>query len=251
MHERAAVYCGTRNLYSEMVTAAKSLLYHNGADKVYFMIEDDEFQEPLPECITTINVSEQTVFRKNGPNYYQHWTYMALMRAAFTRYFPQYDKVLSLDCDTIVNNNIDGIWEYDLSGKYYAGVREMISGTQDNQQYCNFGVIMLNLQQLRDGTEDKVIELLNTQHRYFPEQEAFRDIVKNDFVTLPPEYNALWYSTGYVPFTAAKIIHYANHPRAESNILYRKYARKSWDDVMKRKGDVQLSGQSRPCCGES
>lgn len=232
MRDRVAVYCGTRNLYGDMVTAAKSLLYHNGADKVWFLIEDDVFPHEIPDCISTMNVSGQTYFREDGPNYYQHWTYMVLMRAALAHIFPQYDRILSLDCDTIVNQNIDGIWDTDLTGKYYAGVREMLPGHEYDQPYCNFGVIMLNLAQLRDGTENRVIDLLNTKHYDFPEQDAYRDVVKDAFVTLPPEYNTLYYSTAASSTTGAKIIHYANHPRSENVMLFRKYARKTWDAVL-------------------
>lgn len=237
MPERVAVYCGTRNIYPCMVTAAKSLLYHKGADRVYFLIEDDTFPVQLPDCISTINVSNQTFFHPDGPNYHQHWTYMVLMRAALSKFFPQYDKILSLDVDTIVNANIDSIWNFDLTGKYYAGVREIIPGTETLQAWCNFGVIMLNLKQLRDGTEDKVIHLINTKHFDFNEQEAFRDVVKDNFLSLPPEYNALWYSSSSVPQSCARIIHYANHPRYDSILLFRKYARKSWDEILNRRSN--------------
>ena len=66
---KAAVYCGTRNLYADMVTAAKSLLHNTDVDKVYFLIEDDIFTHELPPQIETINVSDQTYFSKDSPNY--------------------------------------------------------------------------------------------------------------------------------------------------------------------------------------
>ena len=40
---RVAVYMGTRNYYDMMVIAAKSLLSHTRMDRVWFLIEDDEF----------------------------------------------------------------------------------------------------------------------------------------------------------------------------------------------------------------
>jgi len=45
---RAAVYCGTRNLYKNMVIAAKSLLIHSNVEKIYFLIEDDIFPYEVP-----------------------------------------------------------------------------------------------------------------------------------------------------------------------------------------------------------
>jgi hypothetical protein len=41
-----------------MVTAAKSLLIHSNVDKIYFLIEDDNFPYELPPKTTTINIRE-------------------------------------------------------------------------------------------------------------------------------------------------------------------------------------------------
>ena len=65
---KAAAYTGTRNLYSGMVPAVKSLLAHSDVEKVYLLIEDDEFPYYLPDCVETVNVSNQTYFRPGGPN---------------------------------------------------------------------------------------------------------------------------------------------------------------------------------------
>ena len=40
---KVAVYAGTKNLYSEMATAAKSLANNSSVDLIYFLIEDSEF----------------------------------------------------------------------------------------------------------------------------------------------------------------------------------------------------------------
>ena len=53
---RAAVYNGTRNLYENMLAAAKSLLVHSNVEKIYFLIEDDIFPYDLPPEIECINV---------------------------------------------------------------------------------------------------------------------------------------------------------------------------------------------------
>lgn len=42
--ERVVVYAGDRNVYPDMLTATKSLLMHNRIDKVYLLIEDDDFR---------------------------------------------------------------------------------------------------------------------------------------------------------------------------------------------------------------
>jgi len=45
---------------------------------------------------------------------------MALIRVALGKIFPDLDKVLSLDVDTIVNENISELWDIDISDYYIA-----------------------------------------------------------------------------------------------------------------------------------
>ena len=71
-----------------MMTAAKSLLMHSNVEMIYFLIEDDEFPYELPNEIKCINVSNQTFFPKDGPNFNNMCTYMVLIRAAYTKIFP-------------------------------------------------------------------------------------------------------------------------------------------------------------------
>ena len=115
---RAVVYSGTRNVYQNMLTAAKSLLMHSNVEKIYFLIEDDFFPYQLPQEIECINVSNQQYFRKDGPNFANVCTYMVLLRAVYTKLFPHLDQILSLDNDTIINENISQLWQLDLTNYY-------------------------------------------------------------------------------------------------------------------------------------
>lgn len=56
---KVAAYAGTRNLYPDMVTAAKSLTKNSSVDIIYFLIEDSVFPEKLPDHIKCIDVSDQ------------------------------------------------------------------------------------------------------------------------------------------------------------------------------------------------
>lgn len=49
---------------------------------------------------------------------------MILLKTAFTKLFPDLDKILALDVDTIVVNNISKLWELDLNDYYVAAVEE-------------------------------------------------------------------------------------------------------------------------------
>ena len=208
--KRVAVYCGTRNQYQRMVTAAKSLLYHNGADQVFFLIEDDQFPEPLPPCIECINVSNQSFFPHDGPNYNCVWSYMILLRGAFTKIFPQYDIILSLDNDTIVNGNISGLWNTDLTGFYYAAVRELHSVHERHETFYNAGVMLLNLHALRDGKDNEIIHKMNTEKHASPEQDIYSSCCSGKIKSLPPEYNSMIWNVNSEGILHSRIIHYAS-----------------------------------------
>ena len=100
---RVAVYAGTRNIYNNMVVAARSLLWHTRMDRVVFLIEDDTFQEPLPSVIETMNVSGQEFFPQDGPNYQSRWTYMTLMRLVLPETVETADLSALQGCSSLMN----------------------------------------------------------------------------------------------------------------------------------------------------
>ena len=122
---RAAVYCGTRNVYEDMLPSARSLLVHSNVDKVYFLIEDDKFPYKLPKEVECINVSGQKWFNADTcPNMKNRCSYMVLLRAVFSKIFPHLDRILTIDNDTIVKGNISELWDLDLGDNYFAGCTE-------------------------------------------------------------------------------------------------------------------------------
>ena len=227
------MYCGTRNLYKHMITATKSLLYHNKIDKIYFLIEDDKFPYPLPHIIECINVSNLNIFSTTGPNYNSYWTYMVLMRAALTKVLPQdLDIVLSLDVDTLIIDNIEELWNIDLSNYYLAGVLEPDTKTICTP-YINCGVVLFNLKKIRkDKMDDKIINQLNTKFYRFKEQDCINDLCHNNIKLISSNYNVCNFTE---PPTELKIIHYAatgvNFWSKQGDYLY--YKNKMWNDILK------------------
>lgn len=231
---RVVVYCGTANTYPNMIASAKSLLANTHVDKVYFLTEDDEFPEELPDIITNINVKDQTMFPEKGPNFANSWSYMCLMRAAFPLMFHEYDRILSLDIDVVINEDISHMWDIDLSDYYFAGVPEPSRQRKhDDPVYCNFGVIMMNISKLRHDNKVKdIIAMLNSERLGCPEQDAFNKVCANHILALPPDYNYTPYSniTG-VPKREI-ITHYAGIKYWKHFQPVRKYADMSWGEIV-------------------
>lgn len=187
---RAAAYSGTRNVYEQMLTASKSLLMHSNVEKIYFLIEDDEFPFELPPEVECINVEGQQYFPKDGPSHNQPWAYMVLLRAAYTKLFPDLDRILTIDVDTIVNENISDLWDLNLDDYYFAAVQEPEQNGLIVYPYANDGVAMLNLKKLReDKKDDEIITALNTYYYRNREQDAFNEFCYNKILFIDSDYN--------------------------------------------------------------
>lgn len=206
--ERIVVYCGTRNLYEQMETSLKSLIVNTKVDQVYLMIEDKKFPRRLPKYVKVMDVSDQTYFPHDGINAGKRFTYMALMRSALAKYFPQYDVVLALDCDTIIVDDISGIWDIDVSDVYFSASKEE-ANSKDGYLYANTGVTLYNLKKIReDGIDDKAIHMVNTVDLRCPEQDALNFLCRGHIHDMPGMYNA----TRYTEQTSSpKIIHYSGY----------------------------------------
>lgn len=225
---KAACYCGTRNLYGDMIPAVKSLLANSDVDKVYLLIEDDEFPKPLPDCVECINVSNQMYFRHDGPNYQNGWTYMVLMRAALHRVFPDLDRILSLDIDTIVGRDISELWNLPLDDYYLAGVREPYKSDVYHRQYINCGVMMLNLKKLRDWMGDELIRSLNEKKYPFNEQDCISDLCDGAILEIPSDYNQCNWTA---PTTNPKIVHFAAIRHWQNAPIVEMYRSMEWSQV--------------------
>ena len=188
---KSFAYCLTRNIYHKVIPSIRSLTHFNDVDRIYLLIEDDTFPYELPEQAVTINVSDQPYFRHDGPNYNQRWTYMVLMRAALTKYLTDEERVLSLDVDTIIRGDIGALWDIDLTSWYLAGVREPYWSSVYKRLYVNMGVVMFNLDQLRrDGMDDRIIDVLNTEQHNLNEQDVINKLCARRMLEVAGRYNA-------------------------------------------------------------
>ena len=241
---RAAVYSGTRNLYPDMVTAAKSLIANSNVEKVYFLIEDDTFPEKLPPMIETINVSGQEWFTSDGANFRTSFTYMSLLRVCYTKLLPkEVDRVLQLDVDTIVTDDISELWDIDMTGKWFAAVLEENSKYKPySAKYYNIGVAMFNLEQIRkDEIDDKLIKRLNSTHMPYIDQDAWNWAIAHKLgkdMTLPSRFNES-FVTEYSD--APAIVHFAGFKnwqtstRAPRREYIKKYRGMTWKEATRGK----------------
>ena len=233
---RAVVYCGTKETYINMIASVKSLLATTPVDDVYFLTEDDEFPYELPAIVHNINVKPYAneIFDQNGPNFHNVWTYMCLIRTAFPMMFKQYDKVLSLDIDVVITEDVSDLWDIDLTDYYFAGVEEQgHKNISENEFYANFGVIMMNLKKMReDRIGEKLVDAVNEEHFTCPEQDAFNKYCKGHIYKLPNDYNVTVYSHITGEALRERILHYAGLTYWKHFGPVKKYYNLPWSKIM-------------------
>ena len=227
MNPKTAVYCGSRNIYPDMAVSLKSLLLNSDVEQVYLLIEDDEFPFRVPECVKTINISGQQFFRADGPNMDSPYTYFAMMRTALPFVLPDHDVVLSLDCDTIIDKDISGIWEYVNDDCYFSAVKET-HRSHNGQLYTNAGVVLYNLKKLRDGKAEEIIWVLNNRYYTWIDQDVQNYLCQGRIQEMPSCYNV----NDWTEKTEDKrIIHYAGIKVFQGNVPYLKYSGIPFEDI--------------------
>ena len=232
---KTAVYCGTKEIYEDMIPSIKSLLINSNVQKIYLLIEDDTFPYYLPKQCECINVSNQKFFSKQCLNYDTRCTWMCLMRTVLSKIFPNIDMVLSLDADTIVKQDISDLWDLDLSNYYYAGVKEFAKSKIGNGYNCpiylNGGVLLCNLKRLREKKkDDQIIERLNKNYYAAAEQDAINFSCQGNLLNLPICYNENEF-TGKTD--EPKIVHYAGIKEWNNFDLVKEYRNIDWKDIRK------------------
>jgi lipopolysaccharide biosynthesis glycosyltransferase len=159
---------------------------------------------------------------------------MAMMRIALCHVLPDAHRVLSLDADLFAVNDCSDVWELPIDDCYLAASHEW-HRTGNGLLYCNFGVVMYNLDMMRDGKADECIEVLNRRRYTWVEQDVGNYLCQGRIFDMPATYNSNWW-TDKSETAHPRIVHYAGVPRADwadkpAAMFYRDM---SWDEALER-----------------
>ena len=111
-------------------------------------------------------------------------------------------KVISIDCDTVIEKSLKDLWEIDLSTSIVAGVNEAMSkyyrrylGKKDKDYYLNSGLLMFNVDAIREeGFETVVFKNMRKYGGTLPylDQDLVNAIVPQErMLILPPKFNVI------------------------------------------------------------
>lgn len=111
------------------------------------------------------------------------------------------EKVLCLDADTLVLDDIQNLWDLNMEENILAGVADCVNVKAFKRQfllgehdiYCNAGMYLINLKKWRENDIEKKIRQTIHQKNgniFFFEQTLMNYACKGKIIKLPPQYNA-------------------------------------------------------------
>ena len=127
--------------------------------------------------------------------------------SAFSRLFvdslldPAIERIIYLDCDTIVDSDLSVLWRFDMQGATIGAVNDCRNwrylrhlGLSANATYINSGVLLIDLMKFRNG--DWQEKFRAGMLRYdgllsFPDNDLICMLMQDDLVILPPEFNMI------------------------------------------------------------
>jgi len=129
-------------------------------------------------------------------------------RCAIPSLLQQYDKVLYIDGDTVITEDLWNLYNTNISEYYIAGVKDMGMffdssylntgynkklGIKNMEQYVNAGVLLINVKKMRnDGIEKKFydyIPSLKTRNLILQDQDVFNAVLYKKIMLISPKYN--------------------------------------------------------------
>lgn len=123
-------------------------------------------------------------------------------RVFLPRLLPTTSRVLYLDCDTLVVDDLSALWEIDLEDSYLGAVDNAFEpgverhaadlGLASAAEYFNSGVLLLNLDLMRaDGATEAILDCARTRSLVWPDQDALNLVLGQKRVRLEPRWNCM------------------------------------------------------------
>lgn len=153
-------------------------------------------------------------------DYYTCTTYFRIFIAGM---FPQYDKALYLDCDTVILGDIGELYDYELGNNLLAGApcegvnsfdvyKRYVTEVDglDPDYFFNAGVILMNLKAFREeGFYEQFADLLQKyKFRVIQDEDYLNVLCQDRVLRLPRAWNKTPVAPDRLPREDLRIVHY-------------------------------------------
>lgn len=101
------------------------------------------------------------------------------------------EKVLYLDPDIIIQEDISGLWDVDVSNHVLGAIQDDTIPTRDGYVYFNSGVMLINLKKWKEQKiSKKAIKFVSKNITNHTDQDALNDILKGDYLRFSKKWNS-------------------------------------------------------------
>lgn len=172
-----------------------------------------------------------------------HVSKAALLKFDLPNILSNLDKVLYLDGDILVLNDLSELYNTDLNDKYAAVVPDMAGMLYEGHhlklgfgKYFNSGVMLLNLGKMRnDKISEKLLDYkLNKDAGHFMDQDCLNYVFQENVIYVSPMYN--WMASNQTEFTDEKIKDFyklkqsdLDNIRKKTTVLHLTNRKKPWN----------------------
>ena len=258
-------FCTDDNYALPTCVAITSLIHNKRPETIYdiYIIIDgvsSEKQEKLKECSTS-NVSITLIpapnrqLKKNKNNC-EYVSVSAFLRFELPDILPMYEKILYLDGDILVLNDLSELYNTTLTSEYVAAIRDFAGEKQllnkkiGIKYYFNSGILLINAKKWREENLGTKLYKTWLSHNYFPcmDQDTMNFALKEKVKWINPKYNLMTFNLLESQITIDTIntecgTNYTNFKALEEDavILHLTNAKKPWNNRYAYGFDLWLS----------
>ncbi len=165
---------------------------------------EDEMKQMLIKSGKRVDCIETSECQCDVDFTHEHVSKAALFKFKIADLFPDYDKILYLDSDMIVLNDLSELYWTDIEGKYGAAVTDYHIAKKGyrglsqikTKHYFNSGMLLMNLEEMRkhylpEKLLSKKKEISKNTVFSFMDQDTFNIICGDKMLLLSVKYNFL------------------------------------------------------------
>jgi len=180
--------------------------------------------------IKTIDIGDEIIRQCPVPNSDGYFTQANFIRLFLTTILPELDKVIYLDCDIIVKQDLSKLWNTDITNYSLGAVIDIAAEHKRFEGYINSGVLLINLDYWRkNNIQQKFIEYIeNGGVCDFVDQDVINYELKGTILYLSMKYNVqtpFYFRKSRYPDYQKEI----NKAIIDTAIIHYTYAVKPWN----------------------
>ncbi|MFA6816068.1 MAG: glycosyltransferase family 8 protein [Lentisphaeria bacterium] len=197
-----------RNYLNYALVTTASILYNTKKDTICLYVLQEGLNEKdlnkfralskiRPFELKPLKIS--TAFFKDWPA--MRWSISAYYRLILPDLLPNTKKLIYLDCDLLVLDDISKLWNIDLGNAFCAAAATRVSpqhkiqlGLSEYYHYFNSGVMVYNLRKMAQENHPK--RFIELYHQYadklkYPDQDILNICYQDNYYKLPLRWNLI------------------------------------------------------------